>query len=310
MLPLAGAAKNIQLIPIPLTSTQIDNLTLAEQLLLDAENYLDGSVLENTIVVDPNDTNTSLQYDYMDYVESDFGMYYKVGGGKDIGLTDPTQGVPTPLTGNIYIQQDNHTNMTDYYVLLDDEPSNQNVDVNLVFSSIEQDPVIFDVPVTLRQSIRLENKENVSLLYTVNLGDYVDEIPKDYLEDVTGLEIFFNGSLISELPIFEVNLPAKETKTVFITYRYSPITKELFCEDQAIQDLLPADATVIQSDLPLETIVAKKCSVKLNYDSIVKYVSIGLSLGDMASGDLQSVYSIQDDAFLPVENNTVYIDFE
>lgn len=316
IIPFVTATKDIQLTPTNLITEHVENLSLAEQLLLNAKQQLDAD--GNTFVVVGNSTNStnstvnsSIEYGYMDYVKSDFGMYYEVGAkkGKDIGLTDPVSNTPIPLAGDVYVQTDQTSNMTNYYVLLGDTPDSL-ARVKKQFSSIKQDPIVFGVPVTLRQSLKVTNQENFSSNYTINLGDYPDDVPAEYLKESSSVAIFLNGELISEVPFFEISLNASQTKSVVIVYTFSPITKELHCEEQSIKDILPSDATIIQSDLSLSTIVAKKCSIRLNYENMVKDVSIGLSLNGIDHGQLESVYSVQDGAYLPIEDNAVRITFD
>ena len=185
----------------------------------------------------------------------------------------------------------------DVYIMLGNESEHA---YELAVGPLEQGEVELEVPVTWTQTILISSEENV----TVNLWNHNESIPHSFLSDVLDMEVALEGEVISEVAV--MNVPEGEWN-ITIRYRTPPVQREVVCEKQTVQDLLPPGAEVISSDLPLDTYVQEVCRIRLYHESHTPYSGVSFQITEIDRDSIVSIYSVEHEEYLYLKNETLYI---
>lgn len=163
-----------------------------------------------------------------------------------------------------------------------------------------QGPVTIDVPVNWTQTISVSASEEVS----INLWNHEEQIPRTLLSDAIELRVMNGDDPLSEVPIFRV---ANGTWNLTITYTTPAVHREVRCEENTVADLLPSGAQLISSDLPLDTFVQRVCRIRLYHESYTPYTGVSFTVSEIDQEDVVSVYSVEQQRYLFVRNNTLIV---
>lgn len=256
--------------------------------------------------------NDTLGYRYFDYYDADLkkydpDTYYELQGRTGvIKPEEENETLKAPLTGKLYEEIDEDTNLTNYYVLLgDDDSEDENQDVEVSFFSPHNYILDFGSPVVLSQTMTITNPGNLTLRFSINLWDYEEDVPSSFLFDAQQIFVFEDEELLSEQPIFLVTVEPFQTRELTIRYEFLPLQKEVFCEEQTLKDILPEDARFENTSLPLSTVVDKKCYIKITHSSTVHYYDFELSLLPFDTKNVQSISIEQTGEELLFDNDIV-----
>lgn len=192
-----------------------------------------------------------------------------------------------PLQGDIVKLDD----FEGYYIMLGDSNPSENIIVTT--SNISSDEILVGEPIFMEQTITLTNVLNESINDSINLWDYTNQIPEEYLREIVSVEILDGNELRSENLLFNVNLESSETKTFKIIYEYSPIQKKITCEEKSIIDFLPAGSIIKHTDLPLDTIVSKNCVVSIYHDGSLILENIQIPIDEFDTDMITSITHLQ-----------------
>lgn len=203
---------------------------------------------------------------------------------------------PMPSAAGDVLFRGNGTSR-DVYVRLG---SNESRSYELDGDDPVQGPVALDIPVNWTQRISVESTENAS----INLWNHNETVPSTLLSDAIEIRIERNGSVISEVPIFQV---PEGSWNLTVTYTTPEVRREVTCEDRTVADLLPDGAQLITSDLPLDTFVQKVCTIRLYHESYTPYTGVSFEVTEIAREDVVSIYSVDQRRYLFARNNTVVV---
>jgi hypothetical protein len=209
----------------------------------------------------------------------------------------------TPVIGNIVPKENNNTNITDYYVELDDVENVKPDDIDFEFSNLGQNEINFEDPVTVFQSLILKNDDDNSKNVSFNLWNY----QKETLNGMRSIEVLKDGKIISEQPIFNIRLDAGEETEIELIYQYPKIEKTIERDDKTIMDLLPKQAKVVSSDLPVDTIINKRYNIRIYHEGPLHYFNINVPIDEIDKEDIESVYFVEGKTKLVMEDGVVVL---
>lgn len=208
-----------------------------------------------------------------------------------------------PLQGDVVELDD----FSGYYVELGD-PKEEEHHFQITFSTIEYEKIIVGEDIKATQTIELTNQGEEKEEQTINLWDYLEDIPKQNLEYITSIEIIVEGEQNQfERPLFSIALEENETKKLTIHYTYNPIEKEIHCQEKAIIDFLPKGATITHTDLALDTPVTKQCEVLLTHESTLEFENVDVVLSEIDPYLISTITNMKTGEKLSIENGVLTI---
>jgi hypothetical protein len=161
----------------------------------------------------------------------------------------------------------------------------ENIRYRIEFDELVQGPARIGTPVTWTQNGRITTEENV----TVNLWNHNETIPGDLLTDLTSISITLNGSVASEVPLF--NVP-QGTWEFSIEYTTPALEQQIICESLTLADFVPDGAEIISSDLPLDTVVQERCRIRIFHEGSVRYTGVEPDLQGIDPDSIRSIEPI------------------
>ena len=231
--------------------------------------------------VDSNDSNTAQRIIYIEPENESFEQL--------------------PLQGDVVKLDD----FEGYYIKLGDSQASENIIVTT--SNISSNLIVVGEPIFMEQTITLTNILNESLNDSINLWDYTDQIPEQFLREIFSVEILDGDELRSENLLFNVNLESAETKTFKIIYEYSPIQKKITCEEESIIDFLPPGSIIKHADLPLDTVVSKSCTISIYRDGSLILDNVRIPIDGFDTDMITSVTNLQSGKKLQIHNGILTI---
>lgn len=192
----------------------------------------------------------------------------------------PTNTTPTNLT-NTTIQTEQETNYT------------------AVFSPLYQEAILIGEPVSIYQTIDVTNHAQEVLSATLQLADYVDTV---YLEEALSISVASVGEESElETPTVLLNIPPGETREYILTYTFTPVYKEVTCEQTTLADILPQDATQVESQLAIAETIQHICHVRIHHEGDIHYYDITVPLDEFEPSTIESIYYVEGDTHLTID---------
>jgi hypothetical protein len=197
--------------------------------------------------------------------------------------------------------------LTGMYMQLGDPENPQQSTANI---SVELDERIqgeakIGFPVNWYQKAVAINHGSSEIDYNLSLWDHIDKIGTDFLNDVSGYRISVNGKTISESSVARLRLLPGEEKTIGIVYETPPVILEKTCDTVSIKDILPKDAVITGSDIPLDTPVKTVCRVRVYHNTVTHYKDIKVNLQDIDPKTLDSIYYVEGARYLTLTNGSI-----
>lgn len=197
-----------------------------------------------------------------------------------------------PLRGSIITpESDLFPGGDGYYVLLgDEEEAEQPLQID--FHAPFQAPIVVGELITITQNITINNTLNETWNESVNLWDYAGQIEERLLTEFLTFSVQYGADILSEQAYFPLTLEVGELKTLALTYTYPAIQQTVECSENHLFDLVPQDAQIKYTDLPVDTLLSKTCTVQLNYArSDILFQPITVTLEDYPQLEGLSGYS-------------------
>ncbi|MBN1175379.1 hypothetical protein JXA48_01925 [Candidatus Woesearchaeota archaeon] len=196
--------------------------------------------------------------------------------------------------------------LTSFPLVMGEDPttiSTNSLDVQI--GTIHQLQVTIGEPVIMYQEIHVSNIKNKTINSTIVLSDYPDLIPEVYLNEYISLSISSVGTIQSAQPVLPIVLGPYQSKDFILEYEFVPVYKDVICKETTIQDYLPEDAIILPSSLPPETVIEKKCNVKIHHDGDIHYYNIEITLEEFEGEQIKSIYYVEGDEYLKLENGVI-----
>lgn len=196
------------------------------------------------------------------------------------------------------------------YMELPEEPEGYNegsqaVDVQL--GQVNQGEIKESEPVRWYQDITLTNTGQQEELYTMSLWSHATTIGIDFLSEVSSFKISLDGEVISESSVALLSLLPGQQQKLEIVYETAPVTIERSCRDITLRELLPPEATLTASELPLDTPIKTVCNVRVFHDTVTHYHNIRVSLPGIDTSSVESVYFVEGDTYLPLVDGAIIV---
>lgn len=223
-------------------------------------------------------------------------MYYPYQGPGELPVLHELPPTPVESASGTVIFIGNGSER-DVYVKLG---SNETTGYTLEAGPLVQGNVTIDVPVNWTQSIVVNATQNT----TVNLWNHNASFPDSFLSDVQKMSVVLDGEVVSQVPIFEV---PEGVSNVTITYETPAVHRQITCMNETVKDLLPPGATLISSDLPLDTYVQRVCRIRLYHESHTPYANVRFSVPEIPRADIVSIYSVEQHRYLYFKNGSLYV---
>jgi len=195
--------------------------------------------------------------------------------------------------------------MTSSLVMGEDPLIVSQTNLNVEFGMIHQLEVTIGEPVKMYQELTITNQGNVTANTSLALSDYPDVIPEVYLDEYVSLAITSDGSVHSVQPFLPVILAPYQTKEYVLEYTFVPVYKNVTCKETTIKDYLPEDAVILPSTLPPETVIEKKCNVKIHHDGKIHYYNVQVSLEELEGEKINSIYYVEGDSYLKLKDGVI-----
>jgi len=208
----------------------------------------------------------------------------------------------TILKGDVVEIINAENNFSEFYIELDELTELDN-DYDIEFSDIVQQNIFVETPVYLNQKIILTNEYDYGTEVTVNLWNHQEIL----LLGADSVEIFLKDELISEQPIFKLNLDSLEETELEIIYKYPPVKKEVTFIEETILDLLPKQARVIDSDISTSTIISKKVNIKVYHEGPIHYFDINVPVDELDKDEIKSIYFVEGDEYLSKDADLIML---
>ena len=139
------------------------------------------------------------------------------------------------------------------------------------------------------------------------MWDYTETIPEEYLRQLSSVEILEDGEVQSEQLLFNIVLEPEQIKEFSIVYIYEPIEKKVQCEQKQIVDYLPKNAKIVESDLPLDTLVSKTCTVTIYHPASLPFTNVTIPLDEINPELVTSITHLQTGETIRLQNNTLHL---
>jgi len=175
------------------------------------------------------------------------------------------------------------------------------------FSNIYQEEIVIGEPVVMYQLITLTHDGEDDYQELFSLEDYPTAIPLAYLTDALEIELYVAGELISTTAQAELSFQPGETKELYVYYTYVPVEQTLVCETKTIGDMLPAQAQVTSTTVGLAAQLYQLCTLTLSHDTTISYYDVTVVLDDIDTAKITSIYYVQGDQYLDLEDNSIFI---
>jgi hypothetical protein len=178
-------------------------------------------------------------------------------------------------------------------------------DLNVELGTIHQLEVTIGEPVIMYQELKITNTNNQTINASILLSDYPEQLPEVYLNEYVSLSITSEGEMHSAQPVLPISLGPYQSKEYILEYEFVPVYKEVLCEEITIQDYLPEDSQILPSSLPPETVIEKKCNVRIHHDGEIHYYNVEVSLEELEGEKINSIYYVEEDQYLKLENGVI-----
>ncbi|MCK5107310.1 MAG: hypothetical protein KAQ83_01150, partial [Nanoarchaeota archaeon] len=83
--------------------------------------------------------------------------------------------------------------------------------------------------------------------------------------------------------------------------------KEIIKKDKTIMDLLPEQAKVISSDIPVDTIVNEGYNIRIYHEGPLHYFDINVPIDEIDQDEIKSMYFVEGDEYLLMEDGMVVL---
>lgn len=177
--------------------------------------------------------------------------------------------------------------------------------LEVTLGTIHQLEVEIGEPVLMYQELTIKNPRNETINATISLLDYPEMIPEVYLDEYVSLTISSEGEMHSAQPVLPVIISPYSMKEYILEYEFLPVYKDVDCVETTIQDLLPTDALVLPSTLPPETVIEKKCNVKIHHEGEIHYYNVEVTLEELEGEKINSIYYIEGDTYLKLKDGVI-----
>jgi hypothetical protein len=194
-----------------------------------------------------------------------------------------------------------------YMQLSEPGATGQTYNVDVAVGELTQGETKIDLPVDWHQQIRLKNNEPVAIDYNLNLWDLASRIGPDFLNDVRDFQMSSEGRVISETAVATLHLEQGEEKLIDLFYLTPPVMMEKNCTILTISQLLPDGAVVVNNEISLETPVRTVCDIRIYHNTVTHYRDIKVDFPDMDKNAIESVYYVEGDTFLSLNDNSVIV---
>ena len=190
-------------------------------------------------------------------------------------------------------------------VMGEDPTTISQASLNVDLGAIHQLDVTIGEPVVMYQEMTVKNTGNKTINTTISLENYPDIIPEVYLEEYLSLTVTSDGTTHSINSVIPVVLAPYQSKDYILEYEFVPVYKDIECNETTIQDYLPEDAVILPSTLPPETVIEKKCNVKIHHDGDIHYYNVEVTLEELEGQKINSIYYVEGDQYLKLENGVI-----
>ncbi|MFH1590897.1 MAG: hypothetical protein ABIC95_03130 [archaeon] len=234
----------------------------------------------------------------------DEGLYYMMGDSIPLVGEDELMHLPV---GDIVAIEDALTGQTDLYVELKDHVDIGGDTYQVSFSPREQGAIVLDVPVQWSQVVTVTNLLDASQVVSLNLMNYQDDIGAEFLGDVTEYEVFLNGEVVSDTVVVVLELVSLQSVDLVVNFRTPPVVLEKNCVVERVKDLIPSDATLVSSELDLNTALGELCVLRLHHDTATHYHDVVVGLDEFDVDSIESVYYVEGQQYLPFADGTIQV---
>jgi hypothetical protein len=179
--------------------------------------------------------------------------------------------------------------------------------LSLVFSNIYQEDIVIGEPVVMYQLITITHEGNETHEELISLANYPQDIPSAYLTDALAIDMYVAGELVSETSQVALSFQSGETKELYVYYTYVPVEQTLVCETKTIGDMLPSQARVTSTTIGLAAQLYELCTLTLSHDTTISYYDVTVVLDDIDTTKITSIYYVQGDQYLDLEDNSIFI---
>ncbi len=191
---------------------------------------------------------------------------------------------PEIPAGQVLSKEDEVLGLKKFYVEMTNDEDENKQDFEISFSQVIQEDAVVNKPVHWYQEVKLKNNADKDLELTINIANY-EEVPKNLLSEASNIGVYYHIDKISETPVFNVKLGAGEEASITIKYETPAIKPEINCHKMVLEEIIPPDAEIISSDIPLKQIIGETCDLTLLFPKNMVYHNIELDINDLNLGN-------------------------
>ena len=277
---MRGSLRNLFLFLIVLSIPLAIGANITDEFILANETTVETVLLDE--ILSENSTT-----DFDEFLDKEYGVYYELLDDEDSNeITAGFADTSSTFTegSDVIVITDNLTDFDSIYISVDEFTSgvdeNETIvltpseslgikiqdDIAITFGEIVQSPLVDNANVAWTQLITLTNTGDANDI-TLNLWSHDDILDRSFLWDIVKVSMDVDGEQISQTPIGIISLGVGETKTVTVSFETPAVIVTKNCFDVTVADLLPSDATIIESSIDLTTVVESICTGSIEYPS-------------------------------------------